>query len=62
VELDLRIGLRGRVDLAGASAQVVGLGLRVVELRGGRVGVDREQGDGQEGEDAHGVASLDARP
>ena len=61
VELDLRIRLRGRVDLAGARAEVIGLRLRVVELRGGRVGVDREQGDGQESEDTHGVAFLDAR-
>jgi len=62
MEFDLRIRLRGRVDLAGAGAQVVGLRLRVIELHRGGVGEGSDEAKGQAGEnDTHGVASLDVR-
>ena len=56
-ELDVGIGFRGRVDLAGAHREVVSLGLRVVELHRGSVDKGSDEAEGQAGKDGtHGVA------
>ena len=58
VEADVGIGLRGGVHLAGAHGEVVGLRLRVVELRGG-LGAEpgRERSEDERGQGRHGAES-----